>query len=291
MILSIGNKLAGRSHPCFVVAEIGINHNGDLKIAKRLIDIAREAGCDAVKFQIRNIDKLFSKEQLATPKESPWGTTYEDYVRGREFEEEEMAMLVYHTMQPNNEILWGASYWACEPSDNYPSPDFVKVQSAAIRDLEHIRRMASYKLPMIVSTGGASTDDIDKAVSVLERESAEYALMQCNSTYPSKFEELDLRVIETFKKRYACSVGYSGHEKGIAVSTCAVALGADIIERHITLDRTMWGTDHASSIEPDGLKRLIRDIRSLEKAFGSSNKRVYDSEIGKIKMLGRWKND
>lgn len=285
MQVSIGNKSVGKGFACFVIAEIGINHNGDLGIAKELIDVARVARCDAVKFQIRDVDRLFSRDQLSALKESPWGTTYEQYVRGREFDESEMSMLVYHTMQPDAEILWGASYWACGPSDEYPLPDFIKVQSAAVRDLDHIRMMAEYEIPLVVSTGGATIEDVDRAVELLERVSSQYVLMQCNSTYPTKHSELGLSVIETYKRRYGCPVGFSSHELGISMSTCAVALGANLIERHITLDRTMWGTDHPASLEPQGIIKLVRDIRHLESALGDGKKKVYDGELAKIRTL------
>lgn len=284
MSIKIGNREIGDGHPCFVIAEIGINHNGDISTAMQLIDTAKEAKCDAVKFQIRDVNNLFSREKMRQPKESPWGTTYGEYVRGREFDDGEMGILVYRAI---DDLYWGASYWACEPSDEYPAPDFIKVQSVAIRDLDHVAKLLDWDIPMVVSTGGSTIKEIDRAVELLEKHCFAYALMQCNSTYPAKNEELDLAVIETFKQRYGCVVGYSGHELGIAMSTCAVAMGANIIERHITLDRTMWGTDHAASLEPSMITKLVRDIRNLESARGDGTKKIYPGEVEKLRTLGQ----
>jgi len=268
----IGNRLVGAGESCFVVAEIGINHNGDLDIAKRLIDEALEAGCDAVKFQKRTVDVVFSPEALARPRESPYGFT-----TGAEIDR----------YCREKGILWFASCWDEDSVDFIEqfSPVCYKIASASLTDDSLLRYHRQYAHPIIISTGMSTVEQIDHAVEVLGK--SDLIILHCTSTYPSKPEELNLRVIDTLHERYGVPVGYSGHEVGLATSLAAVALGAVMVERHITLDRAMWGSDQASSVEPAGFRRMIKDIRAIELAMGDGVKRVYASEQPIIQKLRR----
>jgi len=283
--IKVGNKLIGTSEACFIVAEIGINHNGDIDLAKRLISVAVAAGCDAVKFQKRTVEVVYTQEELAKPRESPFGLTNGDLKYGLEFEREEFEEI--DAFCKSVKMLWFASPWD-ERSVDFLEAFHVpvyKIASASLTDdnlLRHIRRTGK---PIILSTGMSNYEEIDHAVDVLGKE--DLALMHATSTYPSNYDELNLRAIPSMAARYGIPVGYSGHETGIPTSVCAVALGACCVERHITLDRASWGSDQAASLEPNGITRLVRDIRLWEQAKGDGIKRVYERELPIIKKLRR----
>lgn len=276
--VSVGKKFIGEGEPVYIIAEIGINHNGDIKIAKQLMDVAVETGCDAVKYQKRTPEICVPEEQKSIPRETPWGTmTYFDYKKRIEFEQNEFEQIDAYAKKIG--IDWFASPW------DVPSVDFLegfgvpcqKIASACLTDSELLSSINKTKTTTILSTGMSSIDEIDKAVSLLNN--VPLAIAQATSTYPAEASELNLRTIQTFAEKYKVPVGYSGHERGLQVTIAAVALGATFIERHITLDRSMWGTDHSASLEPEGLKKLVRDIRIIELALGDGKKKVYDSEI------------
>ncbi len=283
----IHNMPIGEGHPCFVVAEIGINHNGDIEIAKKLIDVAEAAGCNAVKFQKRTVDVVFSAEELARPRESPYGTTNGDLKYGLEFEQEEFEEINRYCQELG--ILWLASCWderSVDFIDQFKVPCY-KIASASLTDDELISytRFKAKTRPVLLSTGMSTLEQIDHAVEVLGKENL--ILLHSCSTYPAYYEELNLRVIPMMHKRFGIPVGYSGHETGLASSVAAVALGACVLERHITLDRSLWGTDQAASLEPSGITRLIRDVRLIEKSMGDGVKRVIEREVPVIKKLRR----
>lgn len=283
--VKIGDRWVGDGEPCFVVAEIGINHNGDLDIARKLISAVVQAGCDAVKFQKRTIEVVCTSEELARPRKSPFGTTNEDLKRGLEFGYREYQAIDEYCRSHN--IIWYASCWG-EASVDFVeqfNPPCYKIASACLTDDNLLRHHRQYGRPIILSSGMSILDQIDHAVEVLGTE--DLILMHCTSTYPSKPEELNLKMIETLKERYDVPVGYSGHEVGLATSVAASALGACMIERHITLDRAMWGSDQAASVEPHGFAWLVRDIRVIETAMGDGIKRVYESEIPVMHKLRR----
>ena len=276
--VSVGKKFIGEGEPVYIIAEIGINHNGDIEIAKQLMDVAAETGCDAVKFQKRTPEICVPEEQKSIPRETPWGTmTYFDYKKRIEFEQKEFEQIDAYAKKIG--IDWFASPW------DVPSVDFLesfnapcqKIASACLTDSELLTAINRTKTTTILSTGMSSMQEIDKAVSLLS--GVPLAIAQATSTYPAEASELNLRAIQTFAQKYKVPVGYSGHERGLQVTIAAVALGATFIERHITLDRSMWGTDHSASLEPEGLKKLVRDIRIIELALGDGKKKVYDSEI------------
>ena len=275
--IKIGASLIGEDRPCYIIAEIGINHNGSLDIAKRLINVAVQAGCDAVKFQKRTIDVVYPPEELSKPRENPFGKTNGDLKYGLEFGLFEFGEIHRHCRQQN--IAWFASCWdegSVDFIDQFDPPCF-KIASASLTDDSLLRYTSQKGRPILLSTGMSTEDEVDHAVRVLGRESL--ALMHTCSTYPSEPRELNLRTIGTLKDRYEVPVGYSGHETGVSTSTCAVALGACAVERHITLDRAMWGSDQAASLEVDGIRKLVRDIRTFEQARGDGIKRVLPSEI------------
>ena len=276
--VSVGKKAIGAGEPVYIIAEIGINHNGDIAIAKQLMDVAVETGCDAVKFQKRTPEICVPEEQKSVPRETPWGTmTYFEYKKRIEFEQPEFEQIDAYAKKIG--IDWFASPW------DVPSVDFLegfdvpcqKIASACLTDSELLTAINKTKTTTILSTGMSSMQEIDKAVSLLN--DVPLAIAQATSTYPAEALELNLRAIQTFAEKYKVPVGYSGHERGLQVTIAAVALGATFIERHITLDRSMWGTDHSASLEPEGLKKLVRDIRIIELALGDGKKKVYDSEI------------
>lgn len=283
--VAIGNRLVGAGEPCFVVAEIGINHNGDVEIARRLIDEAVAAGCDAVKFQKRTVEVVYSAEELARLRESPFGSTNGDLKRGLEFGLEEYREIDRYCRDKG--ILWYASCWDEGSVDFIAQFDPVcyKIASASLTDDALLRHHRQYGRPIILSTGMSTIEQIDHAVDVLGK--SDLIILHCTSTYPSKPDELNLRVINTLRERYGVPVGYSGHEVGLATTLAAVALGAVMVERHMTLDRAMWGSDQAASVEPTGFRRLVKDIRAIEQAMGDGVKRVYDSELPIIKKLRR----
>jgi N-acetylneuraminate synthase len=275
--VKIGNTLAGDDQPCYIIAEIGINHNGDMNLAKRLIAVASAAGCNAVKFQKRRVDVVYTAEELAKPRESPFGTTNGDLKRALEFgiKDYEEIDAYCRTL----DIPWLVSCWdeqSLEVMRPFALPCF-KIASASLTDDSLLEKTRELGKPIILSTGMSTLEEMDHAVSVLGKR--DLILLHACSAYPASYEELNLRVIPQLRERYGVPVGYSGHETGIPSSVAAVALGACCVERHITLDRAMWGTDHAASLEPNGITRLVRDIRLIEKSMGDGVKRVYDSEI------------
>jgi N-acetylneuraminate synthase len=276
--ITIGNRRVGPGHPCFVLAEIGINHNGDLETAKRLIDAAALAGCDAVKFQKRTPDVCVPEDQKGIERDTPWGRmTYLEYRKRVEFGEAEYKEIDRYCRE--RKILWTCSCWDVPALDFTlgMKVSFLKIPSAVLTDEALLNRHIDSGLPLVVSTGMSSWEEIERAAALLKR-SSQWMLLHCTSTYPSSAPEINLRVMETLREAFHCPVGYSGHEVGLQISLAAVALGACMIERHITLDRTMWGTDQAASVEPQGFHRLVRDIRVIEQAMGDGIKRVYDSE-------------
>ena len=283
--VKIGNRWVGDDHPCFIIAEIGINHNGDVDLAKRLISIAVGAGCDAVKFQKRTVEVVYSAEELAKPRENPFGPTNGDLKFGLEFEQEEYEEI--DAFCKSVRMPWFASPWDEGSVDflEHFHPAVYKIASASLTDdnlLRHIRKTGK---PIIASTGMSTYEEIDHAVEVLGKN--DLILMHTTSTYPANYDELNLRAIPTMAARYGVPIGYSGHETGIPTSVCAVALGAGAVERHITMDRAMWGSDQAASLEPNGITRLVRDIRLWEQSKGDGIKRVYEREIPIIKKLRR----
>ena len=283
--IQIGNREIGMGQPCFVIAEIGINHNGDLGIAKSLIDAAALAGCEAVKFQKRTVDVVYTAEELSKPRENPFGATNGDLKRGLEFGLKQYREIDRYCKEKG--ILWFASCWDEESVDFMEEfqPPCYKIASASLTDDGLLRHHRKYGRPIIISTGMSTLAQIDHAVEVLGKENL--ALMHTTSTYPSKAEELNLRVIPTLQARYGVPVGYSGHEVGLAPSVAAAALGACMIERHITLDRAMWGSDQSASVELQGFARLIKDVRAIEASLGDGVKRVYESEVPISKKLRR----
>ena len=284
--LKIGDRQVGEGKPCYIVGEIGINHNGDLEIAKRLIDLAAHVGCDAVKFQKRTPEICVPKDQWNIVRETPWGPmTYIDYKHRIEFGEKEYGEIDRHCRE--KKIAWFASCWD-EPAVDFIdrfNPPCYKVASASLTDNVLLRYVRAKGRPIVLSTGMSTLSQVDHAVEVLEKK--DLAILHACSTYPASYEELNLKVIPALRERFGVPVGYSGHESGIASSVAAVAIGACIVERHITVDRAMWGTDQAASLGPSGLERLIRDIRLIELAMGDGVKRLLDSEVSIMKKLRR----
>jgi N-acetylneuraminate synthase len=278
----IGERLVGPGEPCFVVAEAGINHNGDVDIARKLISAAMLAGCDAVKFQKRTVEVAFTPEELATPRESPWGDTYGDEKRGLELDRDQYAAIAEYSRVQG--MLWFASCWDEQAADFVEqfAPPCYKVASPSLTDDALLRHLRSFGRPLILSTGMSTIEQIDHAVELLGTN--DLILMHSTSAYPAAIEELNLRVIQTLMDRYRVPVGYSGHEVGLAPTVAAAIVGACMVERHITLDRAMRGSDHAASVEPHGITRLVRDIHNVEAALGDGVKRVYDSELAKLHL-------
>jgi len=285
MEVLLGERPVGDGHPCFVIAEIGINHNGEAQIARKLIDVASLAGCEAVKFQKRTIDVVYTAEELAKPRETPFGETNGDLKRGLEFGQTEYEQIDEYCR--NKPIAWTASCWdeaSVDFIDQF-NPPFYKIASASLTDDALLRHTRAKGKPIVLSTGMSTLDQIDHAVEVLGTENL--VLLHCCSTYPAQYAELNLRVIPTFRERYGVPIGYSGHETGIASSVAAAALGACVVERHVTMDRSLWGSDHAASLEPNGIMRVVRDIRLVEMALGDGVKSVVPSEIPIMKKLRR----
>ncbi len=270
----------------FFTAEIGINHNGDLEVAKKLIDVAVEAGCDAVKFQKRAIEKVYSKAVLDTPRESPWGKTTREQKLGLEFGKAEYDTIDQYCKEKN--IEWYASSWDIDSQlflQNY-NLKHNKVASAMLTNHKLLEVIAKERKPTFISTGMSTMDEIKDAVRIFEKYDCKFSLQHSNSSYPMKEEEANLNCITTLQKEFRCDVGYSGHEtSGYLVCVSAVILGAKSIERHITLDRSMYGSDQAASLEPIGLKRVVNDIRRIEAILGDGEKRVWSSEIPVMKKL------
>ena len=263
----------------YIIAEIGINHNGDLNIAKRLIDIAALSGCDAVKFQKRNPDVCVPEHQKNVMRDTPWGTmTYLEYKYKVEFEKIEYDKIDSYCKEKG--IAWSASPWDLDSLDflNQYNLPFIKLPSAMLTNYPLIEACAKSGKKVILSTGMSTEEEIDIAIKTIRKHTDNFAILHCNSTYPAPLNELSLSTISTLKNKYNCEVGYSGHEFRIGTTVASVYLGATIIERHITLDRTMWGTDHLSSVEPQGLIKLVKGIRELEEAFGDGTIQVTESE-------------
>ena len=259
----------------FIISEIGINHNGDLDIAKKMIDASIDSGADAVKFQKRDIDVVYSKEQLKKPRTSPFGTTERDQKKGLEFNENEYDIIDSYCKKKN--IIWFASAWdinSLKFLDKYDLK-YHKIASAMIPDKVFLNEVAKRKKHTFISTGMSDFNMIDYAVEIFQKNKCSFELMHCISAYPFDSEIANLNMIKILKDRYKCSVGYSGHEKGgKLISLASVALGSTSLERHLTLDRTMYGSDQAASITPTGLKSLISDVRILEKALTGNEKKV-----------------
>ena len=283
--VKVGNKLLGTGQPCYVIAEIGINHNGDIDLAKRLISVAVAAGCDAVKFQKRPVEIVYTEKELATPRPNPWGDTNGDLKRGLEFGQEEYDEI--DAFCRSIKIDWFVSPWdeiSVDFMEQYDTPVY-KIASASLTDDNLLRHVRKTGKPVIASTGMSTYAEIDHAVDVLGKENL--ILMHTTSTYPAKYEQLNLKAIPSMIDRYGIPVGYSGHETGIPTTVAAAVLGACCVERHITMDRAMWGSDQSASLEPNGISRLVRDIRLVEQSLGDGIKRVYEEEVPVMKKLRR----
>jgi N-acetylneuraminate synthase len=284
-VVKIGTQSVGDGQPCFVIAEIGINHNGDVTQAKRLISVAAAAGCNAVKFQKRTVDVVYTEAELLKPRESPFGETNGDLKRGLEFGFEQYREIDRYARDSG--VQWFASCWdeaSVDFIDQFDPPCY-KIASASLTDDRLLCYTRSKGKPIILSTGMSTLEQIDHAVELLG--TADLVLLHTCSTYPSQYPELNLRVIQTLRERYGVPVGYSGHETGLPSSVAAAALGACIVERHITTDRSLWGSDQAASLEPNGINRLVRDIRLVETSMGDGVKRIVPSEVPIMQKLRR----
>lgn len=285
--IKIGTKFVGDGYPAYIIAEIGINHNGDLGIAKHMIDAAVHAGADAVKFQKRMPEVATPHDQQNQMRETPWGyITYLEYRHKVEFNEQQYAEIDKYCHEKG--IAWMVSVWD-EPSvdfmEKFDTPAY-KIPSASLTDAKLIRKARATGKPLILSSGMSTMGQIHKGVDVAGMQ--DLALMHCTSTYPCEPEELNLKMVETLRREFpTLPIGYSGHEVGLVPSAVAVALGACMVERHLTLDRAMWGSDQAASVEPGGFERLVKYIRVTEAALGDGVKKVYDSEKGSMKKLRR----
>ena len=272
----------------YIIAEIGINHNGSLETAKKLIDIAAVSGCDAVKFQKRNPDVCVPEHQKNIPRDTPWGTmSYLEYKYRMEFGKKEYDIIDTYCKEKG--IEWSASPWDMDSLNFLENYDlsFIKMPSAMITNEALMRATAQTGKKVIFSCGMSTLGETDQAVKWMEEEGSDFALLHCNSTYPAPLEDLNLKCIQTLKKRYNCEVGYSGHEFRLGTTVASVYLGATILERHITLDRTMWGSDHLASVEPQGLIKLVKGVRELEIALGDGHKTVTDGELPiRLKLRG-----
>jgi len=285
--LKIGNQMVGDGHPAYIIAEIGINHNGDLNIAKQMIDAAVHAGVNAVKFQKRTPDVATPPDQQTQMRETPWGyISYLDYRYKVEFSEEQYCEIDQYCKEKG--ITWLVSVW------DLPSVDFMekfdtpayKIPSASLTDHGLIQKARATGKPLILSTGMSTMEQIRQGVKIAGEDNL--VLMHCTSTYPCEPEELNLRMVESLRREFpTIPIGYSGHEVGLVPSSVAVALGACMVERHLTLDRAMWGSDQAASVEPGGFERLVKYIRVSEAALGDGVKKVYTSELGSMKRLRR----
>lgn len=284
----IGNKTISDDTPCFIIAEIGINHNGSIDLAKRMIDEAVMAGCDAVKFQKRTVTKVYTPEELDTYRPNYYGNTNRDLKLGLELSYEDYCEIDKYCK--TKKIMWFASCWDIDSVDFIEQFDVPchKIASALLTDDEFLYKIKSTGKPVLLSTGMSTMEEIRHAVSILGEDNL--VIYQCTSTYPTEHKEINLRVIEEFRKEFSCPIGYSGHEKGLLPSILAVELGASSVERHITIDRTLWGSDQAASLEPEGLRRMVRDIREVKNILGNGKKIVYDSEIpvkNKLRKSGK----
>lgn len=289
--IQIGKRFIGEGEPVYIIAEIGINHNGSLELAKKLIDGALFAGCDAVKFQKRTPEFCVPKDQWYVERETPWGRIpYIEYRRKVEFGFEEYLEIDCYCKEKG--IDWFASPWdetAVEFLEKF-KPVIYKLSSASLTDHPLLKKVRATGKPMIISTGMSTIEEIEETVQLIGKENL--LIAQSTSTYPCPIEELNINVIKTYKEKFpGVQIGYSGHETGLAPTLAAVTLGASFVERHITLDRAMWGTDQAASVEVNGMLKLVQDIRDIEKALGDGVKRVYESEYKSIEKLRRVKSN
>lgn len=284
----IGNKTVGDEFPCFIIAEIGINHNGSVDLAKKMIDEAVEAGCDAVKFQKRTVTKVYTPEELDVYRPNYYGSTNRDLKLGLELGYDEYCEIDRYCKSKN--IMWFASCWDLDSVDFIEQFDVPchKVASAMLTDDNFLLKLKSIGKPVLLSTGMSTMEEIRHAVNLLGEDNI--VLFHCTSTYPTAHHEINLRVIEELRREFSCPIGYSGHERGLLPSILSVQLGASAVERHITTDRTLWGSDQAASLEPEGLRRMVRDIREVKIVLGDGKKVVYDSEIpvkNKLRKTGK----
>ncbi|MES2796589.1 MAG: N-acetylneuraminate synthase family protein [Bacteroidota bacterium] len=285
-------QMIGYGQPCYIIAEIGINHNGSIETAKQLIDEAIIAKVDAVKFQKRTPELAVPLDQWEVERETPWGRmSYINYKRKTEFGSLEYSIIDQHCLE--NDMDWFASPWDIESVEFLKQfdPIMYKLASASLTDLELIDKILQTGTPLMISTGMSTIDEIQESVNFIGNFDQNYPLMIAHSTsaYPCKTNELNLQMITTLKNLYPQTpIGYSGHETGLATTVAAVALGATFVERHFTLDRSMWGSDHAASVEPQGFQRLVKDIRDVEAANGDGIKKVYDAEIPQMKKLRKF---
>jgi N-acetylneuraminate synthase len=287
--IEIAGHPIGAGHPTFIVAELGINHQGDVQIAKRLIDAAKAAGADAIKFQKRTPRVCVPRDQWDIVKDTPFGRmSYIEYKERIEFGQDEYEQIDAYCKRVG--MLWFASCW------DVPSVDFIsqvnppcwKVASASLTDDVLLESVRGLGVPVLLSTGMSTWTQIDASMGAVSYRT-DIILLHARSTYPAALNELNLNMIPTLAKRYNVPVGYSGHESGLATTVAAVALGACVVERHLTLDRAMLGTDHAASVEPHGFARLVKDIRSVEQAFGDGQQRDYESEAPiRLKLRGEY---
>ncbi len=279
MRINLGDREVGEGCPCYIICELGINANGDVKIAQRLIEAAAEAGADAVKLQKRTVDVVYSQEYLDSPRESPWGTTQRDQKEGLE-----LSIDAYRHLQGyahDQGVTLTASCWDAQALRDVVEaidPPWLKAASASITDTILMEAHAATRRPLVISTGMSTLDQVAEVHNLLWERSVAHVLLMCTSTYPCDDHEINLRCIPELRGEFNTLIGYSGHERGIATSVSAVALGACIVERHLTLDRTMYGSDQSASLEPGAFKRMVRDIRAVEAALGDGIKRVYESE-------------
>ncbi len=289
--VKVGNRYIGDDEPVFIVAEIGINHNGSVEIAKKMIEAAHSAGCDAVKFQKRTPELCVPRAQWEIERDTPWGRmTYIKYRHKIEFDKEQFSQIVDFCKK--NKITWFASCWDENAVDFIEqfNPLVFKIASACLTDENLLLKHKSLNKPVILSTGMSTINEIEKAVKTLGTENL--LIAHSTSSYPCKTKELNLRMILTLKEKYPNTpIGYSGHETGLAPTGAAVALGANFIERHITLDRAMWGTDQAASVEIVGLYKLVSNIRDIELSLGDGIKKIYESEFPSLKKLRKVQSD
>jgi len=269
----------------FIIAEIGINHNGDMSICKELIDVAADAGCNAVKFQKRDLDQVYTQDFLNSHRESPWGTTQREQKAGLEFEEEQYREIDKYCKEKG--IAWFASAWDTSSQEFLRQFDcqYNKVASAMIVHEQLLKMIAEEGKHTFISTGMTEYKDIEKAIDIFEAANCPFELMHTVSTYPMKDEDANLNIIKTLKEKFQCDVGYSGHEVGLSVSYAAAALDITSLERHITLDRAMYGSDQSASVEPGGLRKLVSVVRTIEKAMGDGEKSTLDAEVSIAKKL------
>ncbi len=275
------NRRIGENEPPFVIAEIGNNHNGDLDLAFKLIKIAKEIGVDAVKFQVKDIEKAFSKELLDAPyvNDNSFGKTYREHKIALEFSEEQLKQ-IYDYARSLGIICFSTPFDtnSVDLLERIDNPIY-KISSFHVTDLELIEYVCKTGKPILLSTGMSTINEIDKAIDLIRKYTNQFVLLHCISCYPTEDKDINLRVIPTLRSRYNCQVGYSGHERGVAICTSAIALGACVIERHFTLDRTMKGPDHASSVEPPGMSLIVNRAKRMFEAMGNPNKSVLDCEL------------